>query len=104
MIANNDNLGGSKSANELERKRQKRNAQTLPVMELTHSDFATIRLVGSHEEIEDLAKDHDRLKLKGDCGNWFVCLPKQKQVFLVKFIRERPRKRSVKPGLADGLA
>lgn len=81
------------SARELERRRQSKAAQGLPVLLITHAEFATIRQVGSHEEVADLAKTHDRLKMKGDCGNWFVCYPnaKENQVWLVKFIRERQR-------------
>lgn len=81
------------SAQELERRRQSKAAKGLPVLWITRSEFATIRQVGSHEEVADLAKDHERLKMKGDCGNWFVCYPKREsnQVMLVKFIRERLR-------------
>lgn len=81
------------SAQELERRRQSKAAKGLPVMLMTHSEFATIRQVGSHEEVADLAKKHERLKMKGDCGNWFICYPnaKSNQVYLVKFIRERQR-------------
>jgi hypothetical protein len=50
------------SAQELERRRQSKAAKGLPVLQLTHSEFATIRQVGSNEEVADLAKDHERLK------------------------------------------
>ncbi len=89
------------SAQELERRRQSKAAKGLPVLWITRSEFATIRQVGSHEEVADLAKDHQRLKMKGDCGNWFICYPKENRVYLVKFIRERQRTKLGGQGLSN---
>jgi hypothetical protein len=96
MIANQDSPGGSKASRQLEARRQKTLAQSLPELPMTHSEFATVRQVGSNEEIADLVTaGHERLKMKGDCGSWFICYPKTKTVYLVKFIRDRSR---TKPG------
>lgn len=67
------------------------NAQTggkIPVIELTRADFAQIPKVQSEMGVLLKMKEgHQRVAAKGDAGNWFVCYPKTKLVFQVRFIQ-----------------
>lgn len=94
-------LAGSMASQQLEKRRQSKIAAQVPVIEITHAEFALIHKVGSNEEVAELAKTHERLKMEGDCGNWFICYPKQSKVYLVKFIRERQRTKEKPPGFSD---
>lgn len=100
-MSRNRIFGKSKAAIALEQRRQSKIASQVPVMEITHAEFALIHKVGSEEDVAELAKTHERLKMEGDCGNWFICYPKQNRVYLVKFIRERQRTKEKPPGFSD---
>lgn len=62
-------------------------SKKVPELELTRAEFAQIPKVKSQAEIVALGETVERVAMRGDCGNQFVCYPKTKHVFVVKFVK-----------------
>jgi len=76
----------------------------IPVMEITHAEFAEICKVKEQKDIDfALACGHDRVKSQGDSGDWFICYPASKKVFRVRFIKPESSRRQVS-ALATALS
>lgn len=59
----------------------------VPELVLTHAEFAKIPKVKSVQDIEELKQcGVERVACRGDRGACFVCYPKAKEVFVVRFV------------------